>query len=182
MIGTRDPLWSWVGRKVSISVNGCNEMTVRGYVYSIDPESGAWLLTASKDLNLQGALRVVFAAAIKTVELDNEGSMFRMFRKHKQATTIWPAEDFVQLPSIEATLSQHEGTAKYLTKAQLLDLLAQHHLPSTEEDCGVIRVLGSMTIHPPYRDESFQCANEIILNRVKNILSDFLNLGRKNQC
>jgi len=152
-----DLSFDWIGHHVKIRlVDSPNE--VEGRVYSIDPESGAWLLTtgAENQMNLDGPLCAVFPAAITSIE--------------RSPNTVR-----LVVPSIEEVLDAGGGGSQDAvtagsSKDDLLALLSQHHLPATEEEDDVVRVLGTVTIHPPYRSQDCRCSNEIMLRRVQGML------------
>ena len=146
--------WEYVGQKVVLLLRGAPDR-VEGRVYSIDPESGAWLLTTGEGWHLDGPLCAVFPSAIVEVQQ-------------------CPNDAPVAVPSIDDVLSASAGSSQDAggsSKEELMGLLARHHLPASEEDDGVVRVLGNLTIQPPYRPQDCRCANEIMLRRVEGLLA-----------
>ena len=150
--GIPSPSYQHVGKSVCIRCR--DKSAVHGTVYSIDPEHGTWLLTTNSDMDLsESKLHAVFASEI--VDID--------FLATDSVVTV--------VPTIGETLADEQGGLG-LTKRDVMGLLERHHLPYTEEDGEVVRVLGTVTIRPPYRSQNCLCGNEIMLRRVQTMLED----------
>eukprot|EP00656_Telonema_subtile_P046821 TRINITY_DN5339_c0_g1_i1.p1 TRINITY_DN5339_c0_g1~~TRINITY_DN5339_c0_g1_i1.p1 ORF type:complete len:154 (+),score=23.03 TRINITY_DN5339_c0_g1_i1:185-646(+) len=122
-------------------------------LHAVDPETGSWLLTEHTEHALQGMLIAV----------------------------LHPGEPSVQgfkvsdEPAVPAPLGEEvprDGTIPFRSKEDVRALLQENHLPvsdvpGTENLC----VLDTLVLLPPYTAENCECANEIILGRVSELLS-----------
>jgi len=167
-------LLSLIGRAVEFKLR--DNSTKTGFVYNLDPEQQGFIVVPC---GRQGELEL---PSSKAVYIMLRG--IRSLQSLQSCTrTIDTQLDITQLFQTQSSNSEQNGTypkedslstktePEARSKESVLKLLTANRLPFEEKKSGVIVVMNSLTLTPPYTARSCRCGNEIILQRVREILT-----------
>ncbi|XP_014469801.1 PREDICTED: gem-associated protein 6-like [Dinoponera quadriceps] len=139
---------SYVGKDSKITMK--DEDSHCGIVYTIDPVSDSVVLLQPKEAAKYN-LKIISGHSIKSIEVISE--------------TDRNVPDLFLLSSTK--VSQEKVTER---KNTIKQLLLEKRFPIREEG-DVLKIEDSVVIEPPYFPENCTCANSIIFNRIKSILT-----------
>ena len=144
----------------------------RGVLYTVDPESGHMVLlkpVPSEDGKMQPNIVtpfVLFAASLDYVAQDSDDGT-------RNAHELFSNAKLVHIGNGDADageISFDDSTIETRRQA-LMALLSSQRAPFVEQPGGELLILGCLRIIPPYTPSSCICENEIVLDRVLEIIA-----------
>ena len=133
----------------------------------VDPESLSLLVATSS------GIRVVIPSSIllidelknpeKVLQFDSIAENYRILNDQIRKNQVADYSQSGKVLGKEALKNRRD---------KLLASLGKQHLPFKEESSNVIKVLNCVEVHPPFSPESCFSANEIILSKVKKLVSE----------
>ena len=158
-----DQLRKYVGYFVELTL--CEGEKQQGWVYTIDPVSYSIVIAKHTEENSTNSkpIVIVMANAIKQLRVIET----------TEAQPVW-LNDF-------AVKKAHTYTEEELQKrkASVIEWLDKNRVPIVENSNGggreSVHVIGGLVVEPPYNAESCQGTNEIVLERVRKLISAMPN-------
>lgn len=131
----------------------CDGRKISGFVYTIDPVSYCVVMVQNNDENIT----FIMGHSVKLIaRTEHDG--------HQESIKFM--DSFVNRDN--KLYSKDELIDK---KEKLKDWLSKNRIPVQEKD-DRLHVMGLLWIEQPYDSESCRCTNEIVLNRVRNLIEN----------
>ena len=158
----KDPLLSFSlkGTRMTIMTKSPVLPSISGYFYCIDPETGTIaLLTSNESCNMVTHVELIYSHAVTSIQVHKDNVLSN--------DQIDKFKDRVK-PKVQKDLSPDEIE---LRKSKILNVLQSAQLPYEEQNSDEIMVASVAKIGPPYGLSDIKCANEIVLTRLKELIS-----------
>jgi len=140
-----------------VEVITTNNKHLKGFVYTVDPVSGSFILMQIQD-DKPNHIELVMGPAVKEIQIVesdeaaiNHDIMDSIFMSHREKVS--PAEIIERKSNLKA----------WFTKNRI-------PVAEVDETSGILSIMNSLQIHPPYAEENCFSANEIILGRVQTLI------------
>jgi hypothetical protein len=149
-----------------VEFNLCDNSSVAGFVYIIDPERQGFLIVPC------GPTAILNLPSVRGVFIMMKGisSLRTVASENRLDVTLSQSEVFLLNRKDSVAADSKKLNEKIRSKADVLQILSANRLPFDEGPDGVIMVLNVLALHPPYNSRSCYCNNEIILQKVREIL------------
>ncbi|KAG2235884.1 hypothetical protein INT48_008187 [Thamnidium elegans] len=145
---TPEEIVGLLGHHATITVKSQKSNPIKGYLYTIDPETNNIVLFDTT------RVLIVMNHDVGHLEIDNQNQL-----------------DLSLIDSILKYQSQNKFTQEWIDKQRLnvLQLLEKNRIPFQYQE-PVIHVLGSARVEYPYVATSVVCDNALIRKRVRDLL------------
>ena len=148
-----------VGCFVHISL--CEGEQLRGWVYTIDPVSLTIVIAKDDDTNADSN------------EFDPRTIVFVLSQAVQQLRVIDTTRKEPEWLQTFALKQRHKYTEDELQnrKAKLIEWLHKNRVPILDSDEDAVQVVGGLVIEAPYDIDSCKGTNEIVLERIRKLIS-----------
>jgi len=153
---------SWVSNWVECTLS--TGETLRGILYSVDPEQGHLLLLNNTRVEGTWCPMLLFNNHVVDVQVLADQPECKLDLECNDIAIVMGEK--------LATQTNNKGETDVARKQELKHFLESNHLPVEEQgDC--ITVLGCVKILPPYTPAHCQSTNTIALGKIQSLLENF---------
>lgn len=142
----------------NVRITLCEGKNIFGFVYTIDPVSYCVVLAENNDDSSSTNLIFVMGHAVKHIEINEQ-------------TTLQEKANFME-KFVNGSTKLYSEETLLERKNKLKNWLTKNRIPVLEDHHESLCVMDVAWIDPPYDSECCRSTNQIVLNRVRNLIDN----------